>query len=219
MSATCTFPKPATKPPRRNPPPARPRLRADADVYGTRRSPASDGPLYPGTTVPARPRMNPMAAACRLATAGPCHPGTTTHPGMFSSRGISKGSLAFTHPGHSPHLWLPDGTGTLGLYPGLHTRLSRTQPRMPGRGRASGTGPGSRHRHQRPPSTDPLTTSGLMSQFMGKVPSTGCGQDLRQALFSQFKGTFSRLGPRLACPRREPGQLTAEEQGWRRWGR
>ena len=33
---------------RRNPPPARPRLRADADVYGTRRSPASDGPLYPG---------------------------------------------------------------------------------------------------------------------------------------------------------------------------
>jgi hypothetical protein len=123
----------------------------------------------PGTAVPARPRMHPVAAACRLTAAGPCHPGTATHPGMFSSRGISKGSLAFTPPGHSPHLWLPDGTGTLGLYPGLHTRLSRTQPRMPGRGRASGTGPGSRHRHQRPPSTDPLTTSGLMSQFTWKV--------------------------------------------------
>ena len=84
-------------------------------------------------------------------------------------RGISKGSLAFTHPGHSPRLWPPDGTGALGLFPGLHTRLSRTQPRMPGRGRASGTGPGSRRRHQRPPPTDPLNTSGLMSQFTRKV--------------------------------------------------
>jgi hypothetical protein len=84
----------------------------------------------------------PWPPPAALSTAGPCHPGTATHPGMFSSRGISKGSLAFTPPGHSPHLWLPDGTGTLGLYPGLHTRLSRTQPRMPGRGRASGTGPG-----------------------------------------------------------------------------
>ena len=119
----------------------------------------------PGTAVPARPRMHPVTAACRLATAGPCHPGTTAHPGMFFSRGISKGSLAFTPPGHSPRLWPPDGTGALGLFPGLHTRLSRTQPRMPGRGRASGTGPGSRRRHQRPPSTDPLNTSGLMSQF------------------------------------------------------
>ncbi len=42
----------------------------------------------------------------------------------------------------SPRLWPPDGTGVLGHYPGLHTRLGRTQPRMPGRGRASGTGPG-----------------------------------------------------------------------------
>ena len=58
----------------------------------------------PGTAVPARPRMTPAAAACRLAAAGPCHPGTTTRPGMFSSRGISKGSLAFAPPGHSPHL-------------------------------------------------------------------------------------------------------------------
>jgi hypothetical protein len=27
--------------------------------------------------------------------------------------------------------------------------------------------------------------------FTGKVPLAGCGQDLRQALFSQLKGTFS----------------------------
>jgi hypothetical protein len=62
------------------------------------------GQVAPGTAVPMRPRVNPAAAACRLATAGPCHPGNTTHPGMFSSRGISKGSLAFAPPGHSPHL-------------------------------------------------------------------------------------------------------------------
>jgi hypothetical protein len=139
-------------------------------MFRTRKTRPGPGALCtPGTAVPARPRMHPMAAACRLPAAGPCHPGTATHPGMFSSRGISKGSLAFTPPGHSPHLRLPDGTGTLGLYPGLHTRLSRTQPRMPGRGRASGTGPGSRHRHQRPPSADPLNTSGITSQCMQKV--------------------------------------------------
>jgi hypothetical protein len=58
----------------------------------------------PGTAVPARPRVNPAAAACRLATAGPCHPGPATCPGMFSSRGISKGSLAFTPSQPSPDL-------------------------------------------------------------------------------------------------------------------
>jgi len=36
-----------------------------------------------------------LTAACRLATAGPCHPGTTTRPGESSSRGISEDSLAF----------------------------------------------------------------------------------------------------------------------------
>ncbi len=135
-------------------------------MFRTRETRPGPGALCtPGTAVPARLRVNPAAAACRLATAGPCHPGVTTRPGMFSSRGISKGSLSFAPPGHSPRLWPPDGTGPLGLYPGLHTRPSRTQPRMPGRGRASGTGPGSRRRHQRPPSADPLNTSGLMSQF------------------------------------------------------
>jgi hypothetical protein len=58
----------------------------------------------PGTAVPIRPRVNPAAAACRLAAAGPCHPGATTRPGMLFSRGINKGSLAFAPPGHSPHL-------------------------------------------------------------------------------------------------------------------
>jgi hypothetical protein len=78
-----------------------------------------------------------LTAACRLATAGPCHPGTTTRPGMSS---ITERQQGFTgiHPSQpSPHLWPPDGTRTLGLSPGLRTPLSRTQRRTPGRGRAS----------------------------------------------------------------------------------
>jgi hypothetical protein len=75
-------------------------------MFRTRETRPGPGALCtPGTAVPARPRVNPVTAACRLATAGPCHPGAATHPGMFSSRGISKGSLAFAPPGHSPHLW------------------------------------------------------------------------------------------------------------------
>ena len=97
-------------------------------MFRTRETRPGPGALStPGTAVPARLRVNPATAACRLATAGPCHPGTTTRPGMLFSRGISKGSLAFAPPGHSPHLSSPDGTGTLGLTPGLHTRLSKTQ--------------------------------------------------------------------------------------------
>ena len=74
-------------------------------MFRTRETRPGPGALStPGTTVPARLRVNPATAACRLATAGPCHPGTTTRPGMLFSRGISKGSLAFAPPGHSPHL-------------------------------------------------------------------------------------------------------------------
>jgi hypothetical protein len=49
----------------------------------------------------------------------------------------------------------PGRNGALGLSPGLHTRLGRTQPRMPGRGRAR-TLPGLRPWHQ-PASFDALT--------------------------------------------------------------
>jgi hypothetical protein len=74
-------------------------------MFRTRETRPGPGALYtPGTTVPIRLRVHPAAAACRLTTAGPCHPGATTRPGMLFSRGISKGSLAFAPPGHSPHL-------------------------------------------------------------------------------------------------------------------
>jgi hypothetical protein len=42
------------------------------------------------------------------------------------------------------------------------------------------------------PSSDPLTTSGLMPQFTGKVPSAGGGQNSRQALFFRSKALFMR---------------------------
>ena len=48
-------------------------------MFRTRETRPGPGALCtPGTTVPARPRVNPATAACRLATAGPCHPGDTT---------------------------------------------------------------------------------------------------------------------------------------------
>ena len=54
-------------------------------MFRTRETRPGPGALYtPGTAVPARPRVRPVTAACRLATAGPCHPGATTRPGMFS---------------------------------------------------------------------------------------------------------------------------------------
>jgi hypothetical protein len=68
-------------------------------MFRTRETRLGSGALCtPGTAVPARPRMNPMTAACRLPAAGPCHPGPAVRPGMLFSRGISKGSLTFTHP-------------------------------------------------------------------------------------------------------------------------
>ena len=73
----------------------------------------------PGTAVPARPRMHPVTAACRLATAGPCHPGTAAHPGMFLSRGISKGSLAFAPPGLPLACDPRTERGPLGFTPGF----------------------------------------------------------------------------------------------------
>ena len=50
-------------------------------MFRTRKTRPGPGALCtPGTAVPARSRVNPVTAACRLATAGPCHPGITTHP-------------------------------------------------------------------------------------------------------------------------------------------
>jgi hypothetical protein len=39
-----------------------------------------------------------VAAACRLPTAGPCHPGTASQPGMLILRGIIESSLVVAPP-------------------------------------------------------------------------------------------------------------------------
>ena len=45
-------------------------------MFRTRETRPGPGALCtPGTAVPAQSRVNPVTAACRLATAGPCHPG------------------------------------------------------------------------------------------------------------------------------------------------
>lgn len=54
------------------------------------------------------------------------------------------------------------------------------------------------------PSADTMILGRHAVFFTGKVRSAGCGQDLRQALCSQFKGTFSRMRPRPTYPRRKP---------------
>ena len=107
-------------------------------MFRTHETRLGPGALFtPGTTVPTRPGGSALTAACRLSTAGPCHPSVTTRPGMSS---ITEHQQGFTgiHPSQpSPHLWPPDGTGTLGFSPGLRTPPGRTRRRTPGRGRAS----------------------------------------------------------------------------------
>jgi len=106
-------------------------------MFRTRETRLGPGALStPGTAVPSRPgaipdrRLPPSSG--RSLSPRYCHP----------SRGVSvtRHQRGFTavHPSQpSPRLWSPDGTGTLGLYPELRTRLSRTQQRTSGRGRAS----------------------------------------------------------------------------------
>jgi hypothetical protein len=113
-------------------------------VFRTRETAAGAGrPLYPGDG-----GARTAAYASRSRRLPPC-----------SGRSLSPRTCA-TVPGWSSHeasarvhwrsplpaIPLACGSRTeqepLGLNPGLHTRLDRTQPRMPGRGRASGTGPG-----------------------------------------------------------------------------
>jgi hypothetical protein len=71
-----------------------------------------------------------VAAACRLATAGPCHPGKATQPGMLCLRGILKSSLivALFRSFPSPVTAMA-GTAALGLSRELRTRPIRNRPR------------------------------------------------------------------------------------------
>ena len=76
-----------------------------------------------------------MAAACRLSTAGSCHPGTAIQPGMSMSRGISKGFLivALFRSFPSPVAAMA-GAAVLGLFRELRTQPVRNRPRTSRRG-------------------------------------------------------------------------------------
>ena len=76
-----------------------------------------------------------VAAACRLSTAGSCHPGTATQPGMSMSRGISKGFriVAPFRSFPSPVAAMA-GAAVLGLFRELRTQPVRNRPRTSRRG-------------------------------------------------------------------------------------
>ena len=71
-----------------------------------------------------------MAAACRLSTADPWHPGPATQPEMSWLRGIRKSSLivALYRPFPSPVAAMV-GSAALGLSRKLRTRPIRNRPR------------------------------------------------------------------------------------------
>ncbi len=76
-----------------------------------------------------------VAAACRLSTAGSCHPSTATQPGMSMSRGISKGFriVAPFRSFPSPVAAMA-GAAVLGLSRELRTQPARNRPRTSRRG-------------------------------------------------------------------------------------
>ena len=101
----------------------------------------------------------------------PPHSGRSLSPRYsFPSRGvpITGHQQGFTgiHPSQPfPRLCSPDGTGSLGLFPELRTRPSRTRPRTSGRERASGTARSHVISTADLPSTHSLIASGLMSHL------------------------------------------------------
>ena len=75
------------------------------------------------------------AAACRISAACPCHPGRTTQPRTYASRGISKGFLvvALFRSFPAPVATMA-GAAALGLFRKLRTRPVRNRPRTSRRG-------------------------------------------------------------------------------------
>jgi hypothetical protein len=109
-------------------------------MFRTRETRLGPGALFtPGTAVPSRPanlpgRRTPPSSGRSLFT-----------PVQHSAPGCNRDEASTRVHWHSPLPAFPSpvipgvGTGTLGLFPELRTRLSRTQPRTSGRERASGT--------------------------------------------------------------------------------
>ena len=85
-------------------------------------------------------RAQSLAAAYRLPTAGPCHPGTAKpSPGCAINEASARVHWHSPHAQPSPRLWTPDGARALGLSRELRTRppLEAAAPHV-----TVGTGPG-----------------------------------------------------------------------------
>ena len=106
-------------------------------MFRTRETRPGPGALYtPGTAVPARPRVRPVTAACRLATAGPCHPGAATRPGMSS---LTRHQQGFTGVRPSRPFSSPVAPGRNGD-PWAFPRASHRAEQDPAKHAGAGTG-------------------------------------------------------------------------------
>jgi len=117
----------------------------------------------PGTAVSTRPksifdrRLPPLNGQ----SLPPCP--ATRRQGVRLTRHQPRIHCRSAHAQPSPHLWPPDGTGVLGLYPELRTRLGRTQPRTSGQGQASTPARTTSPISTDPPPTYSLNTCGITS--------------------------------------------------------
>ena len=124
----------------------------------------------------------PRPAARRITTATVLCPGasTVTYPGLHRHEASVKGSRR-SPARPSPHLWPPDDSGALGLFPGLRTHADRTRARTPGRGQAQSTSlePRLRHlRHAGPPICEftrtCATSCRITGPACGATPAPSC---------------------------------------------
>ena len=86
-------------------------------------------------------------------------------------------------------------------YPGLHTRLSRTQPRMPGRGRASGTGRRNVIAISDLPRRTHSPRAASCRNACRMCSSNSVQQGLRTPSLSQLRSTFTSGTPPALKPR------------------
>lgn len=84
-------------------------------------------PLYPETKLCSHDRSDLSGRRSPpLPTARSCHPGQHPISRSCPLRGIIKGSLSFARPVFPSSVDPPDGTGPLGLSPGLRTPTGKT---------------------------------------------------------------------------------------------
>src|SRR6266702_4470153 len=152
------------------------------------------------------------AAACRISAACPCHPGRTTQPRTYASRGISKGFLvvALFRSFPAPVATMA-GAAALGLFRKLRTRPVRNRPRTSRRGQVEHHlllclrhQPDllDQHTHHVRPRVATLTTCDRCRNTRRSPPTPARSRSRRQ------KTPWSRSFPRGRCTRRAAAPRT-----------